>query len=238
MSVVLLVTFHSHDSESESRGSKQSKLDKVRKAQSLPRKLPGQDPIALALMHHGNGERRQRSQFSDPYSPASPDDSSSSTTSDSSPVEGSHRFPPSSEGVLHGQQVTSVMVENGHYSPYKYSREPESQTSSSSALVPSRTSNQEGLSQDHEDMHDSLLDLADELGGSAESDEEESPPVKQRTTSTHSQPGKGSVEGMTSVFLSMYSKLDPSFSTHTHTHAHECARMHAHTHARDRKSVV
>lgn len=193
-----MIAFYSHDSESELRGSKQSKLDKIRKAQSLPRRLPGQDPIALALMHHGNGKGRQGGQFSDPYLPASPDDSSTSTTSDSSPVEGSHRFPPSSEDVLHHQQQgTPVMVENGHYTPYKYSREPESQTSSSSALVPSRTSNQEGLSQDHEDMHDSLLDLADELGGSAESDEEESSPVKQQTTSTHTQTGVRSVGGMT-----------------------------------------
>lgn len=194
--MVVLIPFYSHNSESESRGSKQSKLDKVRKAQSLPRRLPGQDPIAVALMHHGNGEGRHGGQFSDLYLPASPDDSSASTTSDSSPVEGLHRFPPSSE-VLHHQQGTPVMVENGHHTPYKYSREPESQTSSSSALVPSRTSNQEGLSQDHEDMHDSLLDLADELGGSAESDEEESSPVKQRTTSTHSQTGGRFVGGMT-----------------------------------------
>lgn len=186
----------------------------MHKAQSLPRKFPSQDPIAVALMQYRNGEGRHSSQFSSPNSPASPDDfTSTSTTSDSVPVEALRHSLVSGEEereVFHssGQEPSTVILENGHYMSHENGRESESQSRPDrhasagmvpSAVVPRKTSNEEGLSQDHEDMHDSLLDLADELGGSAESGEGGSPQSDRKTTSTqggHSHADRSSGEGV------------------------------------------
>ena len=151
-------------------------------------------------MHHRNGEGRYSGQFSGPNSPTSPDDfTSTSTASDSSPAEALRHSLLSGEEEREffrssDQEVSTVVVENGHYISHENGRASESQTRPAqhtstgmvpSAVVPRKTSNEEGLSQDHEDMHDSLLDLADELGGSAESGEGESPRSDRRTTTTH-----------------------------------------------------